>query len=193
MWKPVPPRNTFFRNLIETLVSTALGFVPGVGPLLSAGFSVAWMAITDPDGFKEWAQNGGLGIIVIELILSDGNSMRKYIDPSWTNRPRKSILNQQQALLTEKSEREEDDSEPPNLEEMAPAPNMLSGLRIMAFSATGDTSEHDGEIHAECLRRAVQCNSMSWSEALALDKGLEANPKEDPDDSDPEKGEEIAE
>ncbi|KAE8404939.1 hypothetical protein BDV37DRAFT_103830 [Aspergillus pseudonomiae] len=172
IWKPVPPRNSFLLNLIENVVSAGLGLVPGVGPLLSAGFSVAWLAITDPEGFTEWAKNGGWALTWIEMVIGSADSMNGYIDPNWRGSPR-------QLMATEETT---DDQEGQEIQEVdwdhiGPSDLLLDGLRIMAHSAKGTKPPLDDHLHTEILRRAVECRNMSHSEALAIEQGLRAEPE----------------
>ncbi|KAG8673660.1 hypothetical protein FPOAC2_07114 [Fusarium poae] len=50
-WRPYEPSN-FLRNLIIDLVNLGLGFIPGVGPLLSVAFGIAVQLLEDPDSFR---------------------------------------------------------------------------------------------------------------------------------------------
>jgi hypothetical protein len=51
-WKPMPPpHQPFWEAFFGILGTELLGMVPIAGPLLSAGFSIAWNAMTVTDGF----------------------------------------------------------------------------------------------------------------------------------------------
>ncbi|KAE8353679.1 hypothetical protein BDV28DRAFT_147847 [Aspergillus coremiiformis] len=182
IWKPMPPQNRFILDLVSTVISAALGCVPGIGPLLSAGFTVAWQAATDPDGFREWARSGGWALTLIETVIGSADSMRGYVHPSWQGgnprlleaAPASGEPGPVEAQGEEKEQREE-----PDWEHAGPSELLLYGLRIMAFSATSGKSEHDGILHTEILRRVVESGAMSLSEALAVERGLEALPEDD--------------
>lgn len=208
IWKPVPPGNTFIHGLIDTVVSSLLGLVPGIGPLLSAGFSAAWMAITDPEGFKDWAENGGWLNSVIGVMIDSSGSLRRYVDPGFLDNdnrlpPSRLRLKNDKGEGEGEGERErvesespaESSTEPPvrttieptNLENVGPSSILLDGLRILAYSETSSTpAEQDGELHSEVLRRSVGCGTMSSAEAFAIQRGLEALPEDDPEHEDPD-------
>lgn len=202
IWKPVPPQNSFIRDLIGTVISAGLGCVPGVGPLLSAGFSVAWQAVTDPDGFRDWANNGGWALTVIETVIGSADSMRGYVHPRWKGsydvNPR-AIEGSSQEEDREKAsqeveggdEREKDKEENEDLEHVGPSELLLHGLRIMAFSARSSRSRQDGPLHTPILLRAVEAGTLSIPEALAVERGLEAVPENDPEEPDDPEGREL--
>ncbi|OGM48634.1 hypothetical protein ABOM_002065 [Aspergillus bombycis] len=172
IWKPVPPRSSFLLNLIETVVSAGLGLVPGVGPLLSAGFSVAWMAITDPEGFQEWATNGGWALTWIEMVIGSADSMNNYVDPNWRGSRR--LLMATEETVDDKEGQEIQDAD---LEHIGPSDLLLYGLRIMAHSAKGTKPPLDDHLHTEILQRAVECRNMSLAEAVMIEQGLKAAPE----------------
>lgn len=76
VWKPLPANDSFLRRRIDSVISTSLPLVPGIRPLLSAAFSTVWMAITDPDGFEEWARNGGRFFTTVEVMIGSSRSMK---------------------------------------------------------------------------------------------------------------------
>lgn len=187
IWKPVPPQNSFIRDLIGTVISAGLGCVPGVGPLLSAGFSVAWQAVTDPDGFRDWATNGGWVLTVVETVIGSADSMRNYVHPRWqgsydVNR-RFLLEGDTQTDTGQETPEEVRTKDETDWEHVPPSELLLHGLRIMAFSARSSRSRHDGQLHTPILLRAVEYGTLSIPEALAVERGLEALPDDDSDDS----------
>ncbi|PLB49350.1 hypothetical protein P170DRAFT_464790 [Aspergillus steynii IBT 23096] len=203
IWKPVPPRNSFIRDLIGTVIAAGLGCVPGVGPLLSAGFSVAWQAVTDPDGFRDWAREGGWALTVIETVIGSADSMRGYVHPRWKgsyNVNRGRLLEGSTAAAGEGEEEQEERGEEGRVRDgdgdegqVAPSELLLHGLRIMAFSARSSRSRHDGHLHTPILLRAVECGTLSVPEALAVERGLEALPEQDPEDPEGASGDRVQE
>ncbi|KAF7588433.1 hypothetical protein BBP40_005697 [Aspergillus hancockii] len=147
----------------------------GVGPLLLAGFSVAWQAGTDPDGFTEWARNDGWFLTTVEVVIGSADSMRGYVHPKSHGSSR--LLEAGPAGDTDTpsqaAEKEtcatKAEAQGVDREHTSPSEILLYGLRIMAFSAKGRKSEHDGKLHTEILSRAVDCGVMSLSKALAVE------------------------
>ncbi|KMU88823.1 hypothetical protein CIHG_06490 [Coccidioides immitis H538.4] len=181
IWKPVPPRSSFLLNLIENLITAALG----PGPC-------------------QWAANGGWLPDYLDAMRSSCRSMGKYIDPGVLGGvraiSRRGLLlppatdgnhsNESQVVVPPaqtSTSTMEDSVESSNLADVGPSAVLLSGLRIIAFSATsGKTAHQDGELHSDILRRAVRCDAMSLEEAFAVQRGLEALPDGGDDSEDGE-------
>ncbi|KAL8791872.1 MAG: hypothetical protein Q9195_005534 [Heterodermia aff. obscurata] len=73
-WQPYQHSVWVFDFLIH-VTEIALGFVPGVGPLLAVSFSIGMQIIIDPDGFRE--QNPlNLAADIIEALINSGGSSR---------------------------------------------------------------------------------------------------------------------
>lgn len=88
-WQPYQHSVWVFDFLIH-VTTLALGFVPGVGPLLAVSFSVGMQVIIDPDGFRE--QNPlHLAADVIAALIGSGSSARANL-PQGHQRSRAMIL-----------------------------------------------------------------------------------------------------
>jgi hypothetical protein len=85
-WRPYEP-STFLRDLIIRLVDTALGMVPGVGPLLSIAFGIAVQALEDPHSFG--IENIlGLNQTAMDEVTRSSNKHRKYLAPDFMGKGR---------------------------------------------------------------------------------------------------------
>jgi len=51
-----PSYNSFIGGFIKNVITISLGFVPGIGSLLSVSFALGWTALTDPDSLWEEMQ-----------------------------------------------------------------------------------------------------------------------------------------
>ena len=88
-WQPYQHSVWVFDFLIH-VTTLALGFVPGVGPLLAVSFSVGMQVIIDPDGFRE--QNPlHLAADIVAALISSGGSARANL-PQGHQRSRALIL-----------------------------------------------------------------------------------------------------
>ncbi|RFN51848.1 hypothetical protein FIE12Z_3902 [Fusarium flagelliforme] len=85
-WRPYEP-SRFLRDLIIRLVDTALGMVPGVGPLLSIAFGIAVQALEDPHSF---GINNILGLnqTAMDEVTRSSNKHRKYLAPDFMGKGR---------------------------------------------------------------------------------------------------------
>jgi hypothetical protein len=78
VWKPIPPpHQSWWDHFFGTFVEELLGCIPAVGPLLSAGFAVAWAAVTDPDAFDA-ANILDLSVGALAAVVHSARDTRKY-------------------------------------------------------------------------------------------------------------------
>ena len=78
-WQPYQ-HSVWVLDFLVHVTTLALGFVPGVGPLLAVSFSVGMQIIMDPDGFRE--QNPlHLTADVIAALIGSGSSARANLPP----------------------------------------------------------------------------------------------------------------
>ncbi|KAJ4011778.1 hypothetical protein NW752_004179 [Fusarium irregulare] len=85
-WRPYEP-SRFLRDLIIRLVDTALGMVPGVGPLLSIAFGIAVQALEDPHSFS--IDNIlDLNQAARDEVTRSSNKHRKYLAPNFMGKGR---------------------------------------------------------------------------------------------------------
>ncbi|KAM0232019.1 hypothetical protein ACHAPO_008053 [Fusarium lateritium] len=85
-WRPYEP-STFLRDLVIRLVDTALGMVPGVGPILSIAFGIAVQALEDPHSFG--IDNIlGLNQTAMDEVTRSSNKHRKYLAPDFMGKGR---------------------------------------------------------------------------------------------------------
>ncbi|RBR26197.1 uncharacterized protein FIESC28_00980 [Fusarium coffeatum] len=85
-WRPYEP-SRFLRDLIIRLVDSALGMVPGVGPLLSIAFGIAVQALEDPHSFS--IDNIlGLKQTAMDEVTRSSNKHRKYLAPGFMGKGR---------------------------------------------------------------------------------------------------------
>jgi len=85
-WRPYEP-SRFLRDLIIRLVDTALGMVPGVGPLLSIAFGIAVQALEDPHSFGN-DNILGLNQTAMDEGTRSSNKHRKYLAPDFLGKGR---------------------------------------------------------------------------------------------------------
>ncbi len=79
VWKPMPPPGNggWLADLIVMLATTAISFVPMVGPLLSASFSIVYAAVSHPDEFRQ-DNPLGLGERERDALVQSASDARKY-------------------------------------------------------------------------------------------------------------------
>lgn len=79
-WQPYQ-YSSWVVDFLLHVTNLALGFVPGVGPLLAVSFSVGMQIIMDPDGFRE--QNPlHLAADIIAALIDSGTSARGNLPQS---------------------------------------------------------------------------------------------------------------
>jgi hypothetical protein len=136
-WRPVPPQQTsFLTNLLGTILSSAAGLIPGIGPVLAVAFSVGWQAITDPDSFKAWAKEGGWAESVIQAVIGSAPGAGKYIDKNWIGKGSFSSTPFGAPLAIEMApeagDEVSDSVEQKNLDDYGPSPLLFQGLLDLA-------------------------------------------------------------
>jgi hypothetical protein len=85
-WRPYEPSN-FLRNLLISLVDLGLGFIPGVGPLLSVAFGIAVQLLEDPASFSH-DNILDLNQAILDNLTRSSNKHKKYLAPSFMGKGR---------------------------------------------------------------------------------------------------------
>ncbi|EKJ71528.1 hypothetical protein FPSE_08269 [Fusarium pseudograminearum CS3096] len=85
-WRPYEPSN-FLRNLIIDLVNLGLGFIPGVGPILSVAFGIAVQLLEDPKSFSH-ENILDLNQAIMDNVTRSANKHRKYLAPGFMGKGR---------------------------------------------------------------------------------------------------------
>ncbi|KAF5245230.1 hypothetical protein FAUST_1885 [Fusarium austroamericanum] len=85
-WRPYEPSN-FLRNLVIDLVNLGLGFIPGVGPILSVAFGIAVQLLEDPESFSH---DNILNInqTAMDELTRSSRKHRKYLAPDFMGKGR---------------------------------------------------------------------------------------------------------
>jgi hypothetical protein len=79
-WRPYQ-YSSFILNLVESVVGMGLGFIPGVGPLLSVAFGIGVQLLEDPDSFS--SDNVlEIGVGIIESLVGSASKSKKYMAPA---------------------------------------------------------------------------------------------------------------
>ncbi|GKU07876.1 unnamed protein product [Fusarium langsethiae] len=85
-WRPFEPSN-FLRNLLISLIDLGLGFIPGVGPILSVAFGIAVQLFEDPESFS--LENIlDINQAARDNLASSAKKHRKYLAPNFMAKPR---------------------------------------------------------------------------------------------------------
>jgi hypothetical protein len=79
VWAPYEFTN-WALEIFKSLVEFGLGFIPVVGPLLAAEFSITITAITDPDFFRS-DNILDLPLALLEVIIDSAKRSKKYLTP----------------------------------------------------------------------------------------------------------------
>ncbi|KAF5571213.1 hypothetical protein FPANT_13580 [Fusarium pseudoanthophilum] len=80
-WRPYQ-HNPFLRDILVRLAQLGLGFVPGVGPILSVAFGLGVQLLTDPESFGR-DNILDLTFAVLESVVDSGKRAQKFIAPDW--------------------------------------------------------------------------------------------------------------
>ncbi|KAF5608578.1 uncharacterized protein FSUBG_4506 [Fusarium subglutinans] len=80
-WRPYQ-HNPFLRDLLLRIAQLGLGFIPGVGPILSVAFGIGVQLLIDPDSFGR-DNVLDLSFAVLESVISSGKRSQKFIAPDW--------------------------------------------------------------------------------------------------------------
>ncbi|KAG4254485.1 hypothetical protein FPRO04_09686 [Fusarium proliferatum] len=80
-WRPYQ-HNPFLRDLLIRITQLGLGFIPGVGPILSVAFGIGVQLLIDPDSFDR-DNILDLSFAVLESVISSGKRSQKFIAPDW--------------------------------------------------------------------------------------------------------------
>jgi len=78
-WRPYQ-YSSFILDLIESVVGMGLGFIPGVGPLLSVAFGIGVQLLEDPDSFSS-DNILEIGASIIETLIDSAGKSKKYLAP----------------------------------------------------------------------------------------------------------------
>ncbi|KAL8784076.1 MAG: hypothetical protein Q9195_009185 [Heterodermia aff. obscurata] len=84
-----PQKSTWQENFIRNVLTIAIGFVPGVGPLLQIAFSVGWTLVTenDPKAAFDTLKSLCPGVELADNIVSDltrgALEIRSYLPDGW--------------------------------------------------------------------------------------------------------------
>ncbi|EWY84631.1 hypothetical protein FOYG_12061 [Fusarium oxysporum NRRL 32931] len=80
-WRPYQ-HNPFLRDMLVRITQLGLGFIPGVGPILSVAFGIGVQLLTDPDSFGR-DNILDLTFAVLESVIDSGKRSQKFIAPDW--------------------------------------------------------------------------------------------------------------
>lgn len=80
-WRPFE-YSSFLMNLILQVVELGLGFIPGVGPLMSVAFGLAVQLLQDPTSFRH-DNILDLSAAVLETVISSGGRSQKFLAPEF--------------------------------------------------------------------------------------------------------------
>ena len=136
-WRPVPPEQTsFLTSLLGTILTSAAGLMPGIGPVLAVAFSVGWQAMTDPEGFKAWAEEGRWAEAVLQAVIGSAPGAGKYIDKNWIGKGTFAANPIGAPSAIEMAPQAADEAGDPveqkNLDDYGPSPLLLQGLLDLA-------------------------------------------------------------
>jgi len=88
MWNP-PQKSTWIENFMKNTLTIAIGFVPGIGPILAVAFPLAWTALTDPDSFvstlKDLCPGIDLADHVVQEILKSAREAKSLVNDDMLN------------------------------------------------------------------------------------------------------------
>ncbi|RGP78705.1 hypothetical protein FLONG3_3160 [Fusarium longipes] len=89
-WRPYEA-SSFLRNLLISLVDLGLGFIPGVGPILSLAFGIALQLLEDPDSFSH---DNILDInqTIMDNLTRSSKKYNKYLAPGFMAKGRKAMV-----------------------------------------------------------------------------------------------------
>ncbi|KAB8210360.1 hypothetical protein BDV34DRAFT_220954 [Aspergillus parasiticus] len=93
-------KGSWFNSFLRNAISFGLGFVPGVGPLLSVSFLLGWAAIesavNDNDAFKDelslWAPPVQIPVEYISDVMQSARRTANYVDPKWIGAKQEDIM-----------------------------------------------------------------------------------------------------
>ncbi|KAJ5782507.1 hypothetical protein N7457_004281 [Penicillium paradoxum] len=85
-WKP-PQATTWLADFIKNTMTTAVGFVPFIGPLAAVAFPLAWTAIADPESFEDTLRtmvpNADLAMRIRDEIQKSAKEQQSYVPKEW--------------------------------------------------------------------------------------------------------------
>ena len=85
-WVPHTP-STWFGDYVKNVITFGLGFVPGIGFILSISFSLGWTALTDPDSFYDALKASIPAVLLTDGLISelkkDAAETKKLLPPGW--------------------------------------------------------------------------------------------------------------
>ncbi|KAM0553094.1 hypothetical protein ACHAPJ_007642 [Fusarium lateritium] len=83
-WRPYQ-YSSFLKNLVIQVVGLGLGFIPGVGPILSVAFGIAVQLLQDPKSFSH--ENVlDLSAAVLDSLLQASGRSQKYLAPDFLSK-----------------------------------------------------------------------------------------------------------
>ena len=135
-WRPAE-KTTWMENFIKNTLTIAIGFVPGVGPLLQITFSVGWTLISQQDTgaafalLKDLCPGLDLAEHVAQELIKSSSETRKFLPDGWEK------LN----LTAQKGAFAELQSTPKPIEDMDRMLPMLLQKEIL--DATGNSPDNE--------------------------------------------------
>ena len=165
-WKP-PTKSTWTENFIRNTLTIAVGFIPGVGPIVQIMFAVGWEMISqdDPKGAYDLLKNMCPGIDLTEKIVTDltqsAQETKKLMPDGWD---KIGLNNKQLDICT-------DDLPPRQIEEDMDRtlPMMLQGA-ILASSGTPNDNPKADDTPGEVITNNAE-NATQGVVSLATDLG----------------------
>ncbi|CAF3518180.1 unnamed protein product [Fusarium graminearum] len=85
-WRPYEP-SRFLRDLLISLVDLGLGFIPGVGPILSVAFGIAVQLLEDPESFSH-ENILNINQTAMDELTRSSRKHRKYLAPDFMGKGR---------------------------------------------------------------------------------------------------------
>ncbi|KAF4964485.1 hypothetical protein FSARC_7587 [Fusarium sarcochroum] len=98
-WRPYQ-YSSFLKNLVLQVVGLGLGFIPGVGPILSVAFGIAVQLLQDPKSFSHENVLDLSAAVLDSLIQASGRS-QKYLAPDFLSKCSSCDGQQRQMPLTD--------------------------------------------------------------------------------------------
>lgn len=83
-WRPYQ-YSSFLKNLVIQVVGLGLGFIPGVGPILSVAFGIAVQLLQDPESFNH-ENILDLSAAVLDSLLQSSGRSQKYLAPDFLSK-----------------------------------------------------------------------------------------------------------
>jgi hypothetical protein len=135
-WRPAE-KTTWMESFIRNTLTVAIGFVPGIGPLLQVAFTVGWTLLSEEDPgaafamLKELCPGLDLAEHVVQELTKASSETRKFLPDEW----------EKLKLTAQKGAFNEIKSTPKPIEDMDRMLPML--LQKEVLNATGNSPDNN--------------------------------------------------